>query len=334
MYNYLFNFSASYIGGGHKRMIEFVKYLNNIGGAIFIINTNCKNDVLQYTNNKYFFIKQNNLKRLLLGERYLKTVVSIYNNIEFYYSYGIPVTKSIGKINWLHISNVLPLTKEEIKISLYNKIKNLYIGYLIKKSFKVVNFISAESNYSLSLVDLKFKNKLFLSVNGADDELLVSNKTDIREDIAVVVGTLGYKAINESYIVFKFLQKNCNNLKLYIIGNNKYIPKYISTDKNTVATGLIERKSVIEYLKKARFYISNTKIENSYNAASEGIFFAEESFISNIPVHMELLNNTMYKEINIDGCAKSILNVKKENLTKNILVNWDKIVNDVLNKIN
>ena len=83
MYNYLFNFSASYVGGGHKRMIEFVKYLNNIGGAIFIINTNCKNDDLQYTNNKYIFIKQNNFKRLLLGEKYLKTVDLVQNkNIE------------------------------------------------------------------------------------------------------------------------------------------------------------------------------------------------------------------------------------------------------------
>jgi hypothetical protein len=331
---YLFNFSASFTGGGHKRMIEYVKYLNNIGGAIFIINTNCKNDVLQYTNNKYFFVKQNNLKRLFLGERYLNIIVSIYNNIEFYYSYGIPVKKSIGKINWLHISNVLPLTNDEIRLSFYNKIKNLYLGYLIKKSFQIVNYISAESNYSLSLVDLKFKNKLFLSVNGADDEILDTNKIEIKEEIAVVVGTFGYKAINESYIVFKFLQKSNKNLKLIIIGNKKFIPIYILNDKDIIATGLIDRKLVIDYLKKARFYISNTKIENSYNAASEGIFFAEESFISKISVHMELLNNSTYKEINIDGCNIPLLNVKKENLSKNILVNWDKIVKDVLNIIN
>ena len=49
---------------------------------------------------------------------------------------------------------------------------------------------------------------------------------------------------------------------------------------------------------------------------------------------MELLNNSTYKEINIDGCNIPLLNVKKENLSKNILVNWDKIVKDVLNIIN
>lgn len=205
---------------------------------------------------------------------------------------------------------------------------------MIKKSFKIVNYISAESNYSLSLVDIKFKNKLFLSVNGADDEILDSNKIEIKEEIAVVVGTFGYKSINESYIVFKFLQKSNKNLKLIIIGNKKFIPIYILNDKDIIATGLIDRKLVIDYLKKARFYISNTKIENSYNAASEGIFFAEESFISKISVHMELLNNSTYKEINIDGCNIPLLNVKKENLSKNILVNWDKIVKDVLNIIN
>lgn len=333
MHNYLFNFSASYIGGGHKRMIEFVKYFNHLGGAIFILNSNSYIEVLSYTNNKYYFIKNNNLKRLLFGESYINKIISVHSNIDFYYSYGIPVEKRIGKLNWLHISNILPLSQDNIKFSIYSKFKNKYLGYLIKKSFNKVNYISAESKFSLSLVDSKFKDKLVLSVNGADDELLEFNTNFIKEEIAIVIGTLGYKAINESFLVFKFLQKTNKNLKLYIIGNDKFIPNYITENNDVITTGLIDRSTVIQYLKKAKYYISNTKIENSYNAASEGIFFAEESFISNIPVHLELLNNSPFNHIKIEGCSNSMLNIKKHNLSIGILVNWSEVISDVINTI-
>ena len=147
----IFNFSASYIGGGHKRMIEFVKYMNNSSGAIFILNKNVQNDVLKYNKNIYFFIKQSNISRLILGNYYLNNILSNYENIDFYYSYGIPFTKKIGKINWIHISNILPFYSYDYKISLYQKIKFTYLKHLFDKSFKIVDFISAESNFSFSL---------------------------------------------------------------------------------------------------------------------------------------------------------------------------------------
>ena len=122
----IFNFSASYIGGGHKRMIEFVKYMNSFGGAIFILNKNVESDVLNYNKNIYFFIKQSNISRLILGNYYLNRILSNYENIDFYYSYGIPFTKKIGKINWIHISNILPFYSYDYKIGLYQKIKFTY----------------------------------------------------------------------------------------------------------------------------------------------------------------------------------------------------------------
>ena len=328
----IFNFSASYIGGGHKRMIEFVKYMNNYGGATFILNKNVERDVLNYNKNIYFFIKQSNISRLILGNYYLNRILSNYENIDFYYSYGIPFTKKIGKINWLHISNILPFYSHDYKIDLYQKIKFKYLKYLFDKSFKIVDYISAESNFSLSLISDFFKSKQVLSINGNDDEL-INNVNRIRENYAVVVGTLKYKALDETLLVFQKLKENNINLQLFIIGDKNNIPKSFSLIKDIKIFGLIERNKVINILRSAKYYISNTTIENSYNAASEGVFLANESFISDIPVHRELVIHSKFNIIEIKGCKNKILHIKSENLNISILKTWFDIINDMFIKI-
>jgi hypothetical protein len=74
-----------------------------------------------------------------------------------------------------------------------------------------------------------------------------------------------------------------------VIGDAKHVPGWLCRRPEVMIRGSLERPVVIDILRRSRIYISATHIENSYNAAAEGAFLAEESFISDIPPHRELL---------------------------------------------
>ena len=175
-----------------------------------------------------------------------------------------------------------------------------------------------------------------MSVNGADDELkiLANNKVFKKSNIAVVVGTYKYKALADSYQVFNELRKATNSdLKLIIIGLKKDIPASLISDENVIIRGLLSREKVIEYLQTARFYISTTRIENSYNAASEGIFFANESYISNIGPHQELLAKMPHSLVSIPNVYPSLIKVKRDEVSGDNLLTWVQVVEQMMTKI-
>ena len=49
-YKFLFNFNASRIGGGYKRLYEYSKYFNNKNGAYFIIHPHCSTLINEFKN--------------------------------------------------------------------------------------------------------------------------------------------------------------------------------------------------------------------------------------------------------------------------------------------
>lgn len=331
---FLFNFSVSYSGGGYKRLYAYAKEMNSIGGGYFIVHPNCKSLANEFKNNHYFFVKQSMIQRLFFDCFYLKKIIKSMNSLTFYYSYGIPIYKKIACINWFHLSNVLPFAYKGISISFLDKLKMAIIGFKIKRNLKYVDIISAESKFSLGLLKFFPKNKLFLSANGADDELKFRNKAFKKHNIAIVLGTYSYKSISDAYHIFKWLKRKIKlNLKLVIIGNSESVPKFISESKNVILTNDIPRLNVIEYLKRAKYYISATQIENSYNAASEGIFFAEKSFISDIEPHKELLANSKYKIIYFRKIRRKLFFVERNHLNNVRILSWKKVFADNMNKV-
>ena len=163
---------------------------------------------------------------------------------------------------------------------------------------------------------------------------LVQNKVFKKSNIAVVVGTYKYKALADSYQVFNELRKATNSdLKLIIIGLKKDIPASLISDENVIIRGLLSREKVIEYLQTARFYISTTRIENSYNAASEGIFFANESYISNIGPHQELLAKMPHSLVSIPNVYPSLIKVKRGEINGDNLLTWVQVVEQMMTKI-
>jgi len=119
-----------------------------------------------------------------------------------------------------------------------------------------------------------------------------------------------------------------------LIGNKSGIPTQLMNNKDVVSTGVIQQGEVIEFLKKTKYYISTTLIENSFNAASEGIVFADESYISDIAPHRELLENEVFEQVSIPHACNSVLRVKREDITGKNLKSWDSIISELIEKVN
>jgi glycosyltransferase involved in cell wall biosynthesis len=254
---------------------------------------------------------------------------------EFYYSYGIPIYSRVGKINWFHLSNALPLGTQGIPLTLFDRLKLNFLGWRMNQNFNNADIISAESNASLKLFAAEQTEKLFVSGNGCDDELsyLKNEDAQTKDDLATVVGTYKYKALNDSYHVFEMLRKKNSALKLMIIGDEKPVPRSLRHNKNVIISGVLPRADVMESLKRSKYYISTTYIENSYNAASEGIFSADESYISDIGPHRELLENIPFERISIPNMTRPILHIKRQDTSGVNLKTWDVIIKEMLGRI-
>ena len=84
---------------------------------------------------------------------------------------------------------------------------------------------------------------------------------------------------------------------------------------------------VLTLLSSARFYINTSKVENSWNAASEGVLLARESFISGIKPHLELVDIIAHDKYIFEN---GIVHVEKKNLTSKGLLTWSNIILDMI----
>ncbi len=332
---FLFNFAVSRYGAGFKRLHAHAKWFNENGGAWFIIHSQSTFLVKEFPNNRFFLVNQQRYKRIFNDCEYLDAIREDVGQPEFYYSYGIPIYSRFGKINWFHLSNALPLGTQGIPLPFFDRLKLNFLGWRIKQNFQNADIISAESSSSLKLFDAKHAGKLFVSGNGGDDELdcLQNGEVQTKDDIATVIGTYKYKSLNDSYLIFEMLRKENDRLRLMIIGDERPIPTNLRNNKNVIIRGVLPREDVMKVLRKSKYYISTTYIENSYNAASEGIFIADESFISDIGPHRELLENIPFERISISDMTRPILYVKRQDISEVALKTWEDIITEMLDHI-
>jgi hypothetical protein len=325
---FLFNFAASYSSGGYKRLYEYAKWFNGNGGAWFVIHPRCAQLVAEFPHNQFYIARQPRIQRLYNDCAYLKKIVQEIGQPELYYAYGIPLYYRVGRVNWFHLSNVLPLLADAIPLSLIARLKFAYLGRRMRSGFARAEVVSAESASSLKLLGEVRPEKLFLSVNGSDDELASLSVANVaaKESIATVVGTASYKALQDSFRLFEMLRESDSRLTLMIFGNPKWIPRELTRKHNVVVRGMEARSTVIECLRKTRIYISTTLTENSYNAAAEGIFLADESYISDIGPHRELLLGMPFEEVSVPGVRTALLHVHRDRLSGANLQSWETVI--------
>ncbi len=330
----LFNFAASYSTGGYKRLYEYAKWFNQNGGAWFVIHPACSALIREFPHIRCFVATQSRLQRLYDDCGYLRSIGREIGRPELYYSYGIPLYARFGQINWFHLSNVLPLGTRDIPLPLAARAKAGYLGRRIRAGMANADVISAESQSSLDKLIWLPPEKLFCSVNGSDEELeyLRGTSDEERQNIAIVVGTAAYKALDDSFRVFEGLRDARPGLRLVLVGNPEWIPRWLRHRPQVTIAGLRPRAEVIGYLRSSAVYISTTRIENSYNAASEGIFLADESYISDIGPHRELLQGERFARVHVPGVDGALLKVRRTELSGVQLKSWETVINEMIER--
>src|SRR3990167_798876 len=196
----VFNFSSSHFGGGLKRILAYVEWFNEHGGSNFVLNEKLREIEDKFPKNKYCFLKQNPFNKILNYYKELNQFLSTIGTVEFYFSYGIPIPRKIGKVNWIHVANVLPFVNAGQYVPFKRSLELRLLGFLMRNSMKYAEVISAESEASLDLVKNNSIAKRFVSVNGNNEEIEASQQqtnmpTLEVNNIAVAVGTCQYKSM-------------------------------------------------------------------------------------------------------------------------------------------
>jgi len=335
--SYLFNFSYSFFGGGLKRILAYLKWFNEHGGACFALNHRLKGIEKTFPMNRYCFIQHNNIAKVFnYCPTFDRFIVDI-GKIDLYYSYGIPLSRKVGRVNWLHIANVLTLVNAKKYISLKRSLELRLLGILMRNGMKYADIISAESLASLDLLSSPPHAKLIVSVNGSNEEITAYkqklHKIETTENIAVAVGTCQYKCIDDVYKIYLHLLQSNPELRLVIAGIKEDVPAFIQKDNRVTLSGVLPQTEVCDLLQRAKYYLTATLIENSYNAASEGAFLAKEAYVSDIGPHRELLKNVKYKILNNLGTRVASLYVDSKDLIVSNLKSWDQVINEMLFEI-
>lgn len=74
-------------------------------------------------------------------------------------------------------------------------------------------------------------------------------------------------------------------------------------------------------------------MENSFNAASEGMIFADEAYISDIAPHRELLESESFERVSMSHLSNPVLRVKGEDIKGKNLKLWDDIIIEMVEKV-
>ena len=115
-----------------------------------------------------------------------------------------------------------------------------------------------------------------------------------------------------------------------IIGDENTVPDHIKRDTSVILKGVIKHEEALQILSNAKFYISTSLIENSWNAASEGVILAQQSIISKIPPHLELLEDSGFTGLEELNTRNQMLYVTRDQVNINKLETWDKIISDMI----
>ena len=330
----LFNFSVSYSGGGLKRLHAYAKWFNANGGASFIIHPRCEPLIREFLNNRFHVVCQTPAQRLFNDCGYLPAIVRETGRPDLYFSYGIAIPRRVGRVNWFQLTNLLTLTSGHTDLPWGDRMKAAALGWRYLRALRHADVIAAESAWSLGLIPVEHADKLFLAVNGSDDELanFHASTGETKDNVATILGTHRYKALDDAYRVFDMLRQGKRGLKLRIIGSEAVIPRTLLSDGDVVPMGLLPRDGAVACLRRTKYYLSTTRIEGSYNAAAEGVFSANESYISDIGPHRELLASSKYARVPIPGVSRPLLYVKRDELDTSQLRRWEELIVDMIRK--
>ena len=326
MYDILFDFSSSPLGGSIHRLEAYAEYFSKspLKTHFFIheavINRNRIEQLVSST-----AVHKSLVDKLILNNHHLK---NFNKNAKWLFSYGIPTKIGFAKNNWLHISNVLPFTIFETRVNISLRIKMLFLLMQFKTKVNNNKFISAESNFSIEryVAATGWGGQSLVLLNGIRNQLL--EPFDVKESYAIAVGSHTYKRLDNTYLLFKELKEGMGLTKLVILGDEKQIPKVLQIARDVEIRPFAADNDFESYLKKASCFISTSEVENSSYAVQEGLQFTKKAILSNIPSHREMLKNCI--EPKISRCGIEYLLVERSDIRVEAMTEWSHQIEKML----
>ena len=118
-----------------------------------------------------------------------------------------------------------------------------------------------------------------------------------------------------------------------IFGEISTIPFEIRKDPDVIIHGFQDHSIIIDFLQRSSYYINTSYVENSWNAAAEGVFLSRESFISDIPPHRELIKGSRINICKNINTTTPVLNLKKESNEAINLTSWDEEIKKIIYEV-
>jgi hypothetical protein len=317
MYDILFDFSSSPVGGGLRRLEAYAEYFSRSSlKTHFFVHDQALNRTTIHRLVPTTLVHKTSVSKLLLKNRYFR---ELSVGAKWLYSYGVPTKRGIADRNWLHISNVLPffLFHATINPSLFFKM--LILRHQYRANYRNNDIISAESNFSV---------QRYAKVTGWHGESMVlkngvyedNSQPEPKQPFAVAVGTLSYKRIDRTYQLFQGLKTSLGLKKLLIVGDSTRVPEPIRTAVDVEVRGFLSEAEMQSSLRRASYFISTSEVENSSCAVLEGLQFTQKAVLSNIPSHMEMLKKDLALPPPYQGIEYLI--VDQSDVNDDAIVKW------------
>jgi glycosyltransferase involved in cell wall biosynthesis len=324
MFDVIFDFSASPVGGGLRRLHEYyLFFIESKYRVLFLIHPSLSH---LYKSSGTVVIKS--LRRPVLGRLFRDEVfVKPFKNLApCFFSYGIPLYSRICDLNWFHVSNLLPFTYRSCTVKTRSKPKNWLLARRFRHGAPFADIVSAESRYSLSRYAdwCGSPKKCILLQNGAET---ISGAASFaaRLPIAITVGVEPYKRLDRVYEEFLRLKKSEGVEKLQIIGRADKVPAKVRNADNVIVTGFLSREDFINKYRTSKYFISASEVENSSNVVLEAVQYGLLCRLSRIPSHLEMFIPEALPSASVPDAA-SFFSADYSLIRKEILKGWREII--------
>jgi len=289
-YDVIFDFSASPVGGGLKRLVEYIKYFEQSNyKVLFLAHPATRGILEEFHDVEINYIKRPACRRIFDDASFVKRYRGKAN---CFFSYGIPIYHKMSDLDWLHISNALPFAYKDCTVNFLARIKNHLLFDKFKQNSTMPAVVSAESYFSLDLYSTKCMppKESFILRNGVDSFIGPAGAKPVKESVMLCVGVEGYKRIRMVFREFKRLKSRLNLERLVIVGNPKKVDTDIISDPDVIATGYIQNEKLTSLYLTSKYFISASEIENSSVAVIEALKSGAICFLSKIPSHLEMFD--------------------------------------------
>jgi glycosyltransferase involved in cell wall biosynthesis len=297
-YDIIFDFSASPVGGGLKRLLAYADYFAASGGSVLFLVHPQIEEYMAAKAVKYEVVRRRPLARLWFDPRF----VSRYGGrARWFFSYGIPIYGKVGDHNWLHVSNTLPFGL----LGLTLDIKTFVRQFLLRERFVAYAdnclVVSGASEFTLDVYrkTTGWRRQFVLLRNGLED--FGSAGSSMRLPQAMAVGTSRYKRLDRTCVIVERMQATRPLEKLLIVGALESIPPAVRRKPYVACLGPLPHKQVLQHMRQSQVFISTSEIENSSNAVLEALALSGTVVVSDIPSHRELIGSGVGQPLVVDG---------------------------------